>query len=208
MVKRAKSVVKDDGQVRGALSAANPAFKEKAPRGETGLFLRREQLGEARWVNADDTETFQANQGSGRVSQRGRPEQGPFLKALFEIRDRFRQSISTAAIDLALEPLRDTKVVKVMNVGRVSGFLCQQMVDACDSSLLALQRTRPHRASPMYGRDRMRHEVIICIRHPCANAGSMRMFQRGVIEQNDLLSAWNSRPHRAFAQHRHVSPIS
>jgi hypothetical protein len=33
-------------------------FKEKAPRGETGPFLRREQLGEARLANADDAETF------------------------------------------------------------------------------------------------------------------------------------------------------
>jgi hypothetical protein len=47
---------------------ANAAFREKAPRGETGLFLRCEQLGEARRTNADGAETFQANQGSGRVS--------------------------------------------------------------------------------------------------------------------------------------------
>ena len=47
--------------------------------------------------------------------------------------------MSITAIDLALEPFRDTKVVKVMNVGRVGGFLRQQMIDARNSSLLALQ---------------------------------------------------------------------
>lgn len=51
----------------------------------------------------------------------------------------FGRSMSITAIDLALEPFRDTKVVKVMNVGRVGGFLRQQMIDARNSSLLALQ---------------------------------------------------------------------
>jgi hypothetical protein len=37
-------------------------FKEKAPRGETGPFLRREQLGEARHTNVYDAEAFQASE--------------------------------------------------------------------------------------------------------------------------------------------------
>lgn len=64
MIKGTKSVVKDDGQVRGKRSrVASGAFKEKAPRGETGLSLRREQLGEARRTNLDHEETFQAGEG-------------------------------------------------------------------------------------------------------------------------------------------------
>ena len=60
----------------------NVAFKEKAPRGETGLFLRREQLGEARWVNAGDTETFRTNQGADvSVDEATGPSRGPFLKS-------------------------------------------------------------------------------------------------------------------------------
>lgn len=187
-----------------------PRSKEKAPRGETGLFLRREQLGEARCANADEAETFRANQGSGRVSQWATAsEQGQFLKKRdLKSVDRFEQSRSATAIDLPLEPFRNTKVVKVMDVGRVSGFLRQQMVDVCDGSLLAFLTTGRHRASLLHSRDRVGHEVVICIGHPCANATSRRMFQPGGIGQNGLLFAWNSRPLRAFARHRHLASIS
>jgi hypothetical protein len=80
MVKRARSFIKDDKQVSEMPTrAVNDTFKEKAPRGETGPFLRREQLGEAHLVNACDAETFQARSRGARekvLARRAEPGDG------------------------------------------------------------------------------------------------------------------------------------
>lgn len=70
MVKRARSVVKDDKQVWGNPDAPQMIRSRKKPRGGTGPFLRREQLGEARHTNVYDAEAFQASE-AGREKTNG-----------------------------------------------------------------------------------------------------------------------------------------
>jgi hypothetical protein len=137
MVKRTKSVVKDDGQVRGAMMRRQRRVQGKSPAGgKRGFFFDASNLGKLAGLTRTVLKRSKPIRGSERQSIRQQARAGtvPLKSGI-----AFGRSMSITAIDLALEPFRDTKVVKVMNVGRVGGFLRQQMIDARNSSLLALQ---------------------------------------------------------------------
>src|SRR5690242_13153780 len=90
-----------------------------------------------------------------------------------------RDSCFLLSVDLALEPLCGPELVEMVDVRRIRGFPCEQVIDPRHHALLVLVAAERQRTGLLRGRDRVGSEVIVGVGHAAQRGLSAVCFKSG-----------------------------